>query len=126
LDLLRPLALGAVVAHGWSLADLSAPADGACVLTLQNQRGRAQRVHVCRNDGRPQGLVYTSRFDLVVMNGGQGDLGTEENMAQALAAISHVLAANEADSKNRPVIAALKPHTERLQQFADANQWTLR
>ena len=46
--------------------------DGSCVLTLQNARGRAHRVHLCRNDGQPQGLVYTRRFDLVVMNGGAG------------------------------------------------------
>lgn len=124
-ELLRPLALGSVVAHGWRLTDLSGPADGACVLTLQNERGRVQRVHLCRNDGRPQGLVYTKRFDLVVMNGGQGDLGTEENLAQAVAAISHVLAGNE-DSENHAVVTALLPHAERLQQFSEANEWTLR
>jgi hypothetical protein len=107
------------------LVDLTAPADGACVLTLENERGRAQRVHVCRNDGRPQGLVYTKRFDLVVMNGGQGDLGTDENLAQAVGAVSHLLAANE-DSGPQTVVTALLPHAERVRQFSDANEWTLR
>jgi hypothetical protein len=124
-QLLRPLTLGATVAHGWRLADLGGPAAGACVVTLQNERGRTQRVHLCRNDGRPQGLVYTDRFDLVVMNGGRGDLGTDESMAQAVAAIAHVLAANE-DGADREVLAALLPHSERVAQFAAANEWILR
>ncbi len=124
-ELLQPLALGAVVANGWRLADLSGPAGGAWVLTLQNERGRVQRIHLCRNAGKPQGLVYTSRFDLVVMNGGQGDLGTEENLAQAVAALAHVIAANE-DAGNHRVAASLLPHAERLRQFADASEWTLR
>ena len=55
-DLLRPLALGAVVAHGWRVAELSGVVDGACVLTLRNERGRAHRIHLCRNDGQPAGL----------------------------------------------------------------------
>ena len=122
-ELLRPLAPGTPVAEGWRLSDLSGPAAGACVLTLQNERGRVQRVHICRNDGRPQGLVHTQRFDLVVMNGGQGDLGTEENLAQAVAAVAHVVAANE-DSANGHLMGSFLPHSERLQQFS--NTWTLR
>src|SRR5262245_61560865 len=94
-ELLHPLTMGSVVAQGWRVAGLTGIADGACVLTLQNARGREHRVHLCRNDGRPQGLVYTDRLDLMVMNGGQGDLPTEEGLAQAVAAVAHVLATNE-------------------------------
>jgi hypothetical protein len=119
-ELLRPLAVGSVVAHGWRVAELSGVADGSLVLTLENERGRAHRVHLCRNDGRPQGLVYTKRFDLVVMNGGQGDLPTEEGLAQAVAEVAHVLAANESDRQQEPVVAALLPHAERVQLFAAA------
>jgi len=116
-DLLHPLAMGSVVAHGWRLAELTGVTDGACVLTLRNERDRAHRVHLCRNDGRPQGIVYTERFDLVVMNGGQGDLPTEEGLAQAVAEVAHVLAANEG---NRPpeLAVALLPHAERLRLFS--------
>lgn len=117
-ELLRPLALGSVVAHGWRVADLSGAVDGSCVLTLENERGRRHRVHICRNDGRPQGLVYTERFDLVVMNGGQGDLPTDEGFAQSVGEVAHVLAANEGDS--RQVVAALMPHAERVERFASA------
>jgi hypothetical protein len=119
-ELLRPLAVGSVVARGWRVAELSGVADGSLVLTLENERGRAHRVHLCRNDGRPQGLVYTKQFDLVVMNGGQGDLPTEEGFAQAVAEVAHVLAANEGDRRQAPVVAALLPHAERVQRFAAA------
>ena len=119
-ELLSPLVAGSVVAHGWRLADLSAVRDGSCVVTLENERERSHRVHLCRNDGDPQGIVYTRRVDLVVMNGGQGDLPTEEGLAQAVAALAHVVAANEAKAPDG-VLAELLPHTERLRRFAAAD-----
>jgi len=119
-DMLSPLVAGAVVAHGWRLVDLSPVQDGSCVATLRNERGRSHRVHLCRNDGTPQGLVYTRRLDLVVMNGGQGDLPTEEGLAQAVAALAHAVAANEAKAPDG-VLAELLPHAERLQRFASAD-----
>lgn len=125
-ELVRPLTLGAVVAHGWRVADLSPVMDGACVLTLRNQRGVTHRIHLCRNDGRPHGLVYTDRLDLMVMNGGQGDLPTDEGLAQAVAAVAHVLAANEGDRQHDPQVAALLPHAERLRQFSGAADARLR
>jgi hypothetical protein len=117
-DLMRPLALGSLVAQGWRVSELSEIKDGACVLTLSNERGRSHRVHLCRNDGRPQGIVYSDRFDLVVMNGGQGDLPTDEGLAQAVAEVAHVLAANEASRRQEPVVKALMPHAERVRRFA--------
>ncbi len=119
-ELLHPLAQGSTVSNGWRVADLSAATEGSCVLTLQNARGRSYRVHICRNAGSPQGLVYTEQFDLVVMNGGQGDLPSEEGMAQAVAEVAHVLAANQASAA--PVITALRPHAERVDRFAAAGK----
>jgi hypothetical protein len=114
-----PLAAGATLAHGWRLAELGAVRDGSCVVTLQNVRGRARRVHLCRNGGTPQGLVYTRRVDLVVMNEGNGDLPTEEGLAQAVAALAHVVAANEGTVPNR-IFTDLLPHAERVQRFTVA------
>jgi hypothetical protein len=116
-ELLHPLAMGSAVVHGWRVAGFTGAVDGSCVLTLQNGRGRAHRVHICRNDGRPQGIVYTKRFDLVVMNGGQGDLPTDEGFAQSVAEVSHVLAANEGDGRQEPIVAALLPQAERLRLY---------
>jgi len=119
-ELLRPLAMGSVVANDWRVAGLTGAVAGSCVLTLENGCGRTHRVHICSNQGRPQGLVYTRRFDLVVMNGGAGDIPTEEGFAQAVAEVAHVLAANEGGHENQAVIAALLPHAERVERFADA------
>src|SRR5262249_40761616 len=118
-ELLRPLVPGSVVAYGWRVADLSGVADGACVLTLKNERGRTHRIHLCRNDGSPEGLVYTDRFDLVVMNGGRGDLHTEEGLAQAVAAVAHILADNER-AWHRRANPNLLSHAQRMRQLASA------
>ena len=75
-ELLSPLGAGSVVGHGWRLVGLGPVQHGSCVVTLQNARGRSHRVHLCRNDGNPQGIIYTRRVDLVVMNEGYGDLPT--------------------------------------------------
>ena len=116
-DLLAPLAAGAVVAHGWRLVDLTPVTDGSAVATLQNERGRSHRIHLCRNDGTPEGLVYTRRVDLVVMNQGYGGLPTEEHLGQAVAELAHVVAANEAKMPEG-FFAELAPHAERVQRFA--------
>ena len=117
-ELLSPLGAGAVVGHGWRLVDLGPVEDGSSVVTLRNRRGRSHRVHLCRNDGNPQGIIYTRRVDLVVMNEGYGDLPTEERLAQAVAELAHVIAANEATVPDR--VAELLPHAERLRRFAAA------
>ena len=119
-ELLKPLSKGSEVARGWRVAELSAVVDGSFVLTLQNRRGRSHRVHVCRKEGRPQGLVYTKHLDLVVMNGGRGDLPTEEGLAQAVAEVAHVLAANEGKWRRAPMMTALLPQAERVKKFGAA------
>ena len=115
--LVAPFGAGAEVAHGWRLVDLSPVRDGSTVVTLQNERGRAHRVHLCRNDGHPQGLVYTRRVDLVVMNQGYGGLPTEEDLGQAVAALAHAVAANEATMPDQ-VLTELLPHRARVERFA--------
>ena len=118
-ELLHPLTAGAVVARGWRVAELSPVRHGACVVTLANARGRAHRVHICRNDGTPHGLIYTRRLDLVVMNGGRSDVPTEEGFAQAVARLAHVVARNER-RVGADVFAELLPHAERMERFAGA------
>jgi len=119
-DMLRPLTVGSKIAGGWHLAGLTGVVAGSCVVTLQNSRGRTQRIHICGNDGSPQGLVYTKSFDLVVMNGGQGDLPTEEGFAQAVAEVAHVLARNEGSWTQTTGTGSLLPHAARVEQFADS------
>ncbi len=118
-EILQPLAVGSTVASGWKIAGLTGAVNGSCVVTLENDRGRQSRVHICRNDGRPNGIVYTGNFDLLAMNGGKGDLPTEESFARAIAELSHVLAANEDSSA---VVASLMPHAERLSMCGDLDR----
>ena len=118
-ELLAPFGAGAAIAHGWRLADLTPVRDGSAVVTLQNARGRSHRVHLCRNDGRPHGVVFTRRVDLVVMNEGHGDLPTEESLGLAVAELAHAVAANEATLPDR-FFGELLPHSERVQRFAAA------
>jgi hypothetical protein len=115
--LIAPFSAGAVIAHDWRLVDLTSVQHGSAVVTLQNERGHAHRIHLCRNDGRPQGLVYTRRVDLVVMNQGYGELPTEEHFGQAVAALAHAVAANEATVASG-VFTDLLPHSERVERFA--------
>ncbi|HSP96789.1 MAG TPA: hypothetical protein VL049_06035 [Candidatus Dormibacteraeota bacterium] len=119
-ELLNPLAMGSAVGYGWRVAGFTGAIDGTCVLTLENERGRAHRIHLCRNAGNPQGLVYTDSFDLLVMNGGQGDLATDESFAQAVAEVAHVLSVNE--RRQATVVASLLPHDERLRRFSGADR----
>jgi hypothetical protein len=123
---LQPLTVGSTVGQGWRLAGLTGEVDGTCVVTLQNERGRSHRVHICRNDGRPQGLVYTDRFDLLVMNGGEGDLPTDEHFAHAVADVAHALARNEDRPQQRAIVTALLPHAERVRRFTGPEDRRLR
>jgi hypothetical protein len=116
-ELVAPFGVGSLVAHGWHLTDLTPVRDGSAVVTLQNERGRAYRIHLCRNDGSPQGVIYTRRVDLVMMNQGYGELPTEEHLGQAVAALARAVAANEATMADG-VFAELLPHSERVQRFA--------
>ena len=111
-ELLAPLTAGAALGHGWQVAALSGVEAGSCVLTLQHASGRTQRVHVCRHDGRPAGVVYTDTLDLLVMNDGAGETPTDEGLAQAVATVAHAVARNAGAAP-----AELLAHAERLERY---------
>ena len=116
-ELLAPLTAGAALGHGWQVAALSGVEAGSCVLTLQHASGRTQRVHVCRHDGQPAGVVYTDTLDLLVMNDGAGETPTDEGLAQAVATVAHAVARNAGAAP-----AELLAHAERLDRFATTAQ----
>lgn len=112
--LVAPLRAGAELAGAWRLAALGGVSAGSCVATLEHAEGRAARVHLCRNTGRPSGVVHTARYDLVVMNGGDGAQATDEGLARALVALAAAVERNEAQVA---VGAELLGHAERVAQF---------
>jgi hypothetical protein len=118
--LVAPLSAGAALHGEWQLAALSGASAGSCVATLRNARGRQERIHLCRNTGQPSGVVHTERFDLVVMNGGDGAQATEEGLAQAVAALAHAVARNESGYADATVLGELLGHEERVARYADS------
>jgi hypothetical protein len=119
-ELVAPLSAGAALGHGWQVAELSPVQAGSCVLTLQNERGRTHRIHFCRNAGTPAGLVHTTEVDLLVMNGGSGELPTDEGLAQAVATVAHAVARNE--SAARVAQVGLLAHAERVARYGTSAQ----
>src|SRR5947208_5156147 len=67
-ELVSPLVAGSVVGYGWRLVGLGPVQDGSSVVTLQNRRGRSHRIHLCRNDGNPHGIIDTRPVGLAGMN----------------------------------------------------------
>lgn len=118
--LVAPLSAGAPLHGEWQLVALSGASAGSCVATLRNARGRQERIHLCRNTGAPSGVVHTERFDLVVMNGGDGAQATEEGLAQAVAALAHAVARNEGGYADATVLGELLGHEERVARYADS------
>ena len=119
-ELMAPLSAGAALGHGWQVAELSPVQAGSCVLTVRNERGRTHRIHLCRNAGAPAGLVHTGEVDLLVMNGGGGDLATDEGLAQAVATVAHAVARNE--SATRVAEVGLLAHAERVERYGASAQ----
>ena len=119
-ELVAPLSAGAALGHGWQVAELSPVQDGSCVLTVQNERGCTHRIHFCRNAGTPAGLVHTTEVDLLVMNGGSGELPTDEGLAQAVATVAHAVARNE--SAARVAEVGLLAHAERVERYGASAQ----
>jgi hypothetical protein len=119
-ELLAPLQAGAALGDGWQVAALSPVQAGSCVLTLAHDSGRTHRVHLCRNAGAPAGLVHTAEVDLLVMNGGAGELPTDEGLAQAVATVAHAVARNE--SAMRVAAVGLLAHAERVERFGTSAQ----
>lgn len=116
--LLEPLQRGAHLGQGWFLAHLGGVQRGASVLTLQHQDGRVARVHVCNHAGSPRGLAHTALLDLVLMDGGQGDQRTPEDLGRVLLGLAQVIRGNElrGDADLRQ-LATLESHAERVDAY---------
>jgi hypothetical protein len=112
--LLSPLGAGSALGLGWSVADLEPIRRGAAVLVLAGPSGAEARVHLCRRDGRPQGVAWTRDLDLLLMNGGDGDDATDEALGRVLISLARRLGGAVPDG--------LLTHGERLATYADDHE----
>ena len=117
--LLAPLEAGTRIGREWRVADLSAIAQGATILSLAHRDGRTARVHICARRGQPRGLAHTGLFDLVLMDGGQGDLPTDESLGRVLKQVARRIRRNEllVDDEGLRSVVRLQSHPDREAQY---------
>ena len=117
--LLAPLGVGASVGRGWHVADLAPVARGATILSLAHRDGREARVHICARSGRARGLAHTALFDLVLMDGGQGDRPTDERLGRVLQQLARHIRRNElrVDDDGLRSVVQLQSHTDRATRY---------
>jgi len=112
--LIAPLAAGSPLAFGWYIGGLGEVTRGASVLTLKHSSGREARLHLCGYDSAPRGIAQTGMIDLVLMDGGFGDVNTDEDVGRIVLGIAKNIANNELDPKHDLYpLAKMLSHEER-------------
>jgi len=121
-ELFSPIERGQEIAHGWSIAGLSGSVAGAYNMRLANADGRATNVHICLKDEFSSGVAQSEMLDLVIMNGGESNRDSEEDLALVLNSLAETISANEmllsADS-----FSALMSHEDRVSTYANDPQF---
>lgn len=116
--LVSPLRQGSAVGKGWSVQSLSAVERGAAVLELAHHDGELARVHVCAHAGTPKGLASTVLFDLVLMDGGQGEQPTPEGLGRALMGVASRVRRNElVGETDLKSVSRMLTHAERVERY---------
>ena len=117
-DMVSPLVAGSELALGWFVSDLSPVQLGGAVLTLEHKRGFHAQVHICRHTGSPKGITHSKHFDLFVMNGGDGERPSEEELGRVVLTIGEVIRQNESKRPELTTVAdSMLTHDERLDLF---------
>lgn len=94
-ELFDPLRAGGRLGFGWELAEVAPRRHGRIEVGLRHESGAKARLHVYGRAGSPSGVAHTPLLDVRLANNGHGRLPTDEGLAQAVAALSRVLAGNE-------------------------------
>lgn len=122
--LIAPLSKGSNVGKGWRIGALSPLEAGASVLTLHHPTRGTARVHLCARRGLGQGLTHTHLLDLILMDGGAGDLRTQEGLARVVTGIGKRIAKNElgaVDEETLDAMSRMLTHKERMAIFGPEN-----
>lgn len=112
--LVAPVGPGGEVGHGWHLARLFPPQEGAVTLNLLHVDGRTARVDLCLHDGHPRGPAHTEFIDFIVMDGGDGAAPMDESLGRAVRRLAAWVSENE--SQDLATLTRLQAHAERVEQ----------
>ncbi len=119
--LVSPIRTGSTIGKGWSVTGLSPVQQGAAVLSLQHRDGRTAAVHICALGRGGRGVASTSLFDLVVMDGRDGDAPTDEDLGRAVVNLSRRIHRNElAVEAELRQAAGMMTHGDRVARYGGA------
>lgn len=117
-DLIAPLQAGTEIALGWSIESLSEITLGAAILTLKHSQGHTAHVHISSHSGNPIGVANTGHFDIVLMNGADGNTPSAEPVGRVVLTIADLIRRNEeANTKLRRVADNMLSHEDRTRLF---------
>ena len=122
--LLEPIAQGQCVGKGWEVSGLSPVRKGASVLSLRHGSHGDARVHICARRGANSGLTHSHLLDIVLMDGGNGNKRTQENLGRVITGIAQRISKNELGSVDEATIDAMSKmltHEERMALFGPEN-----
>lgn len=112
-QLLAPVKEGSDLGLGWRACSLAPLELGTVVLLLTGEGGRKANVRICRNVGAPVGVAHSSSLDFVLVNGGDGDVPTEESLGRVVLGMAESVARRElADPTPAASMRLLRSHRE--------------
>lgn len=116
--IVAPLKVGSSVGKGWRLQALSSVQQGAARIELAHADGRAVSVHVCARQGRARGVAHTALFDLITMDGRDGEAPTPEDLGRVLVTLAKRIRANEQRQLGSlQPFSALMSHEQRVAAY---------
>ena len=120
--LLTPLHLGDSVGKGWRISGLRPIEKGATVLELQHFSGDQTQIHICAIEEQPVGVVHTQFLDLILMDGGQGQKATDEDLGRVVMNVALKIRKQEGQLLEQPeVLKLLEGHDFRMFQYGSEN-----
>lgn len=111
--------------ENWSVANLSEIDRGASVLTLESSAGDQARVHICAHNGNPKGVAHSAFLDFVLMDGGNGNLQTDEGVGCKILTLARQVLIKELQmtdielEKANEALALLETHELRLDRYKE-------
>ena len=123
-SLLAPLELGMSVGKGWNIQQLAPVVNGASIMTLSHAVHGSARVHICARGAASHGLTHTQFLDLVLMDGGNGNRRTMENLARVITGIAKRIGKNEVcavDDGMLDAMTSMLTHEERMALYGPEN-----